>query len=154
MCEDRKLGLLPDASFAGDQRDSQSTSGGLVCEFGSHTFVLISRMCEKQTAVSHSSAKSEIISLDADLLRMDGLPAPQFGECVLETLSSRSVVRNLERRKRERFTPSHSLSDTCVFECIDHGPTNIPNNSHSVPLCTFEDNAAVIQMINRGRSSN
>ena len=31
-------------------------------------------MCKKQTAVSHSSTESEIISLDAGL-RMDGIPA-------------------------------------------------------------------------------
>ena len=32
--------------------------------FGSHTFVPISWMCKKQTAVSRSSTESEIISLD------------------------------------------------------------------------------------------
>ena len=32
--------------------------------FGSHAFVPISWMCKKQTAVSHSSTESEIISLD------------------------------------------------------------------------------------------
>ena len=42
--------------------------------FGSHTFVPTSWMCKKQTAVSHSSTESEIISLDAGL-RLDGLPA-------------------------------------------------------------------------------
>ena len=42
--------------------------------FGSHTFVLISWMCKKQTSVSHSSTESEIISLDAGL-RLDGIPA-------------------------------------------------------------------------------
>ena len=42
--------------------------------FGSHTFVLKSWMCKKQTAVSHSSTESEIISLDTGL-RLDGLLA-------------------------------------------------------------------------------
>ena len=42
--------------------------------FGSHTFVPISWMCKKQTAVSHSSTESKIISLDTGL-RLDGLPA-------------------------------------------------------------------------------
>ena len=42
--------------------------------FGSHTFVPISWICKKQTAVSHSSVESEIISLDAGL-RLDGIPA-------------------------------------------------------------------------------
>ena len=35
-----------------------------LCVFRSHTFVPISWMCKKQTAVSHSSTESEIISLD------------------------------------------------------------------------------------------
>ena len=56
---------------AGDLEDSKSTSGGTLCIFGSHTFVPISWMCKKQTAVSHSSTESEIISLAAGL-RLDG----------------------------------------------------------------------------------
>ena len=36
--------------------------------FGSHTFVPISWMCQKQTSVSHSSTESEIISLDTGLM--------------------------------------------------------------------------------------
>ena len=42
--------------------------------FRKQTFVPISWMCKKQTAVSHSSKEVEIISLDAGI-RMDGIPA-------------------------------------------------------------------------------
>ena len=69
-----RLGLLQDSEFAGDLEHSKSTSGGILCIFGSHTSVPISWMCKKQTSVSHSSTESEIISLDAGL-RMDGIPA-------------------------------------------------------------------------------
>ena len=62
-----KLGLFQDSDFAGDLEDSKSTSGGTLCVFGSHTIVPISWMCKKQTAVSHSSTESEIISLDTGL---------------------------------------------------------------------------------------
>ena len=48
-----------DSDIAGDLEDSKSTSGGTLCFFGSHTFVPISWMCKKQTAVSHSSTESE-----------------------------------------------------------------------------------------------
>ena len=58
-----RLGLSQDSDFAGDLEDSKSTSGGKLCVFGSHTFVPMSWMCKKQTAVSHSSTESEIISL-------------------------------------------------------------------------------------------
>ena len=69
-----RLGLVQDSDFAGDLEDSESTSGGTLCVLGSHTFVSISWMCKKQTAVSHSSTESEIISLDTGL-RLDGVPA-------------------------------------------------------------------------------
>ena len=59
--------LCQGCDFAGDLEDSKSTSGGTLCVFGSHTFVPISWMCKKQTAVSHSSTESEIISLDTGL---------------------------------------------------------------------------------------
>ena len=62
-----RLGLSQDSDFAGDLEDSKSMSGGILCIFGSHTFVPISWMCKKQTSVSHSSTESEIISLDAGL---------------------------------------------------------------------------------------
>ena len=73
-----RLGLFQDSDFAGDLEDSKSTSGGTLCIFGSHTFVPISWMCKKQTAVSHSSTESEILSLDTGL-RLDGLPALENG---------------------------------------------------------------------------
>ena len=50
-----RLGLFQDSDFAGDLEDSNKTSGGTLCIFGSHTFVAISWMCKKQTSVSHSS---------------------------------------------------------------------------------------------------
>ena len=52
-----RLGLFQDSDFAGDLEESKSTSGGTLCIFGSHTFVPISSMCEKQTSVSHSSTE-------------------------------------------------------------------------------------------------
>ena len=58
-----RLGLFLDSNFAGDPEDSKSTSGGLLCIFGSHTFVPRNWICKKQTSVSHSSTKAEIISL-------------------------------------------------------------------------------------------
>ena len=50
-----RLGLFRDSDFAGDLEDSKSTSVGVLCIFGSSTFVPVSWKCKKQTAVSHSS---------------------------------------------------------------------------------------------------
>ena len=72
--EDCFLALFQDASFAGDLKDSKSTSGGVLCLIGSHTYVTLAWKCKKQTAISHSSAEAEVISLDAGL-RMEGIPA-------------------------------------------------------------------------------
>ena len=62
-----RLGLSQDSDFAGDLEDPKSTSKGILCIFGSRTFVPVSWMCKKQTSVSHSSTESGIISLDAGL---------------------------------------------------------------------------------------
>ena len=81
------LDCFQDSDFAGDLEHSKSTSGGVLCFFGSKTFVSVSRMCKKQTSVSHSSTESKIISLDAGL-RMDGLLALDLWDIVIEVLRS------------------------------------------------------------------
>ena len=86
-----RLGLFQDSDFAGDLEDSKSTSGGTLCVFGSHTFVPISWMCKAQTAVSHSSTESEIISLDTGL-RLDGLPALGLWDLIVSVLGNVSRV--------------------------------------------------------------
>ena len=64
-----------------------STSGGVLCIFGSHTFVPMSWMCNKHTSVSHSSTESEIISLEAGLCT-DGIPALDLWDLVIEVFHS------------------------------------------------------------------
>ena len=75
--------IFQDSDFAADLEDSESTSGRLLCIFGSRTFVPISWMCKTQTSVSHSSTEAEIIFLDAGL-RMDGIPALDLWDLVIE----------------------------------------------------------------------
>ena len=81
-----RLGLFQDSDFAGDLEDSKSTSCGTLCVFGSHTFVPISWMCQKQTSVSHSSTESEIIFL------IYGIWSTQFLETRIR------VIKNGETR--------------------------------------------------------
>ena len=68
---DLKLVVYYDASFAGDPKDSTSTTGGLLCIVGPKTFVALNWICKKQGAVSHSSTEAELIALDA-AVRLDG----------------------------------------------------------------------------------
>ena len=83
---------------------------------------------------------------------MDGLPAPQFEECVSETLFIKPVKGHFERHTRERLNPSHHiLTINSVFESIDHEPPTFPTG-YTQPSSTFSKTKAVIQMINRGRS--
>ena len=87
--EDCTLMLFCDASFAGDLKDSKSTSGGILCVVGPHTFAPITWMCKKQGAVSHSSTEAEIISMDA-CVRLEGLPALDLWSMVIEVFSQHS----------------------------------------------------------------
>ena len=120
-----RLGLFQDSDFAGDLEDSKSTSGGTLCVFGSHTFVPISWMCKKQTAVSHSSTESEIISLDTGL-RLDGLPALQLWDLTVSVLgnisrvSDRSVKPESVEHKHQK---SHNKID--VTKDNDAVPSNV-----------------------------
>ena len=93
-----RLGLFQDSDFAGDLEDSKSTSGGVLCIFGSHTFVPINWMCKKQTSVPHSSTEANIISLDAGL-RMDGVPALTLWDLVIEIFHS--LPTKIEQPKEE-----------------------------------------------------
>ena len=117
-----RLGLFQDSDFAGDLEESQSTSGGVLCIFGSHTFVPISWMCKKQTSVSHSSAEAEIMSLDAGL-RMDGNPALTLWDLVIEVLHSEP---NNTDGPRESYgeTRQQSSSQTCITPSQSSTPTS------------------------------
>ena len=71
-------------------------------------------MCKKQTSVSHSSAGSEIISLDAGL-RLDGIPALDLWDLIVAVLGNTTQNR-IERRdpllnKREVRSPPHTIQE-------------------------------------------
>ena len=72
----------------------------------------------------------------------------------METLSTKPIKGNLECHKRERVIQFHSQFDKCVFGSVDDVPHNISKSAHPTQLYMFEDDAAVIQMINKGRSPN
>ena len=59
-----RLGLFQGSDFAGDFEDSKSTWGGILCFFGSRTFVPISWMCIRETNLSFTQfCGAEVISL-------------------------------------------------------------------------------------------
>ena len=147
-----RLGLFQDSDFAGDLEDSKSTSGGTLCIFGSHTFVPISWMCKKQTAVSHSSTESEIISLDTGL-RLDDLPALELWDLIVSVLENISRVSDRSGKPESDDHKHHKSHDKIdVTRNIDAVPSNVQSVRQEALLYLFEDNEAVIKMIIMGRS--
>ena len=144
-----RLGLFQDSDFAGDLEDSKSTSGGTLCVFGSHTFVPISWMCKKQTAVSNSSKESEMISLDTGL-RLDGLPALELWDLIVSVLGNISLISDRTGQPVNGKNKSHNKID--VIQHIDYVPSNVQSSNQEALLYVFEVNEAVIKMIIKGRS--
>ena len=147
-----RFGLFQYSDFAGDLEDSISTSGGTLCIFGSHTFVPIIWMCKKQTAVSHSSTESEIISLDTRL-RLNGLLALELWDLIVSVLGNVSCVSDRsgqpESDVHKRHKPHKKID---VMKDIDSVPSNVQSSLQEALLYVFEDNEAVITMIIKGRS--
>ena len=147
-----QTGTVQDSDFAGDLEDSKSTSGGTLCIFGSHTFVPISWMCKKQTAVSHSSTESEIISLDMGL-RLDRLLALELWDLIVSVLGNVSRVSDRSGKLDNDVHKRHkSQKKIDVMEDIDSVPSNVRSARQEALLFVFEDNEAVIKMIIKGRS--
>ena len=119
--------------------------------FGSHTFVPISWMCQKQTSVSHSLTESEIISLDAGL-RLDGIPALELWDLIVSVLGN--TIQTPERPGRPVVNDKDQRSQgmTNVLNHIDCVPSNVQCSHQEALLSVFEDNEAVIKMIIKGRS--
>ena len=147
-----RLGLFQDSDFAGDLEDSKSTSGGTLCIFGSHTFVPISWMCKKPTAVSHSSTESEIISFDAGL-RLDGLLALALWDLIVSVFGSVSHVSDRSGQP-DNDVKKHHKSQRRIdgMKDIDSVPSNVQSSRQEALLYVFEDNEAVIKMIIQVRS--
>ena len=145
-----RLGLFPNSDFAGYLEDSKATSGGTLCVYGSHTFVPRSWMCKKQTAVSHSSTESEIISLDAGL-RMDGIPTLDLWDLIVAVLLGNTYQSHKERRnpfmnKDEVSTPQRKQS---------HGMINDLNDVDFVSSSAYSSRQeAMLHIIEDKRSSD
>ena len=106
-------------------------------------------MCKKQTAVSHSSTESEIISLDTGL-RLDGLLALELWDLIVSVCGSVSHVSDRSGQP-ESDVKKHHKSQRRI-DVMDSVPSNVQSARQEALLCVFEDNEAVIKMIIKGRS--
>ena len=150
--EDCKLGLFQDASFAGDLRDLKIQRQEVYCACLDPTRLFQLRGCARSKPQFLTAVQSLNFSPGAGL-RVDGSPALQFGECLGKTSSKPARETLSVTYAKESFRFTHILT-TFFNESIDHVPPNIPNSSDSTRLYVFEDTAAVIQMIKKGRSPN
>ena len=104
-------------------------------------------MCKKQTAVSHSSTESEIISLDTGL-RLDGLPALELWDLIVSVFGSVSHVSDRSGQPDNDFHKHlRSQRRINVMENIDSVPSNVHSLRQETLLYVFEDNEAVMKMI-------
>ena len=109
-------------------------------------------MCKKQTAVSHSSTESEIISLDTGL-RLDGLPALELWDLIVSVFGNVSRVSDRSGQPDNDVHKHHkSQKKINEMENIDSVPSNFQSSSQEALLYVFEDNEAVIKIIIKGRS--
>ena len=145
-----KLGLFQNVSFAIDMQYSTSNSGVVLCFSGNRTFVSVSwLMCKKQVAVSHGSTETDVVSLDAEL-RMEGLPAYNFWECIVDVFEPANTAEG-------DATRNHSQFGQLLF--IDIVPSNILHTSHRPGSCfvTFSKHPpsmAVLQFIDQCSASH
>ena len=107
---------------------------------------------KKQTAVSHSSTESEIISLDTGL-RLDGFPALELWALIVSVLGNVSRVSDRSGKPESddhQHHKSHNKID--AMKDIDVVPSNVQSARQEALMYVFEDNEAVIKMIIKGRS--
>ena len=109
-------------------------------------------MCKEQTAVSHSSTESEIISLDTGL-RLDGLLALELWDLIVSVFGSVSQISDRSGQPdNDVHNHQKSQKQINVIENIDSVPSNVQSSRQEALLYVFEDNEAVIKMIIEGRS--
>ena len=98
-----------------------------MCVFGSHTFVPISWMCKTQTCVSHSSTKSEIISVDTEL-RMDGIPVLDPWDLDIIVIHSNSNQK--QKDKQARRNPLYDKQSEKRVNSQTNTPVSVNSTSH------------------------
>ena len=119
-------------------------------------------MCKKQTAVSHSSTESEIISLDAGL-RLDGITALDLWDLIVAVLGNTNqsheergdpFMNKLEVRSTPHTIQKRDQSQGVIndLDTVDFIPSNVQSSHQEALLYVFEDNEAVIKMIIKGKS--
>ena len=107
-------------------------------------------MYKKQTAVSHSSRISEIISLDTGL-RLDGLPAEIMGS-YCSYVWKRVFDFQIEQGDLLMLMLKQIKSQKKIIVIGNILQSNVQYSRQEALLHVFEDNETVIEMIINGRN--
>ena len=158
-----QIEIIPRLRLCWDCEDSESTSGRILCIFGSHThtFVPVSWMCKTQTSglTQFYWIWSSFLGCRSAHGRFSRSHSVGFGDWSI----SFRTKQNRRTQERAAGTPSavfksnmHNpipIQHTNVIPTnIDHIPSNTKNSNSSAMLHVFGDNEAVIKMIIKGRS--
>ena len=109
--EDCKLSLFQDTSFASDLQDSKSTSGGILCIFGSCTVLLFG--CARSNQQCPTAVPNRKSCRWMQVLRINGLHPLQVWECVMQTLNLHLSSVQREAEARCHCTEHWSRSGNC-----------------------------------------
>ena len=151
------LGLFQDSDFAGDLEDPKSTSGGILCIFGSQTFVPISLMCKKHTSVAHSSTEAEVIFSRCRITHGWDSRSRSLGFCDWSISFLTKPNQQNQRCERAKERTCRQLLNQNMQKQMPTTNTNVDLTSiitfhqseqHSgsfAMLSVFEDNEAVIK---------
>ena len=156
-----RLGLFQDSDFSGDLEDSKSTSVEH-CVFSEVIRLFQSVGCVRNKRQFAQFNRIRNHFLDAGL-RLDGIPALDLWDlivAVLENTNQSNKARgDLLMNKREVRSPPHTIqkrkqSQRVIndLDNVDFIPSNVKSSHQEALLYVFEDNAAVIKMIIKGRS--
>ena len=150
-----RLGLFQDSDFPGDLEDSKSTSRGILCFFGSHTFC---------------SNKLDVLETNFSFAQFNRIRNHLFGRWIEIGLDTSLDVWDLIVLVLGNIIQTHDRTgQPVVGRDTSHEPSqqsqgmiNVLNNMIVFPqtfnfrikklCCIFKDNEAVIKMIIKGRS--
>ena len=98
--------------------------------------------CKKQTAVSHISTESEIISLDTGL-RLHGLLALELWDLIISVFGSVTQTSDRTARLFDTERSQKSQGKINVMENIDSVPSsNVQSSRQEALMYVFEDNGS------------
>ena len=157
-----RLGLFQDSNYAGDFEDSKSTTGGILCIFGSNTFG-----CARNRLRSHTVQRKLKYFLFVKVYAWMETKLSIFRNLVVEVFHSSpnqlNKTKNQVRGNSSRNTTSNKHTqnqikvptqhDNFYLSDVDYVPSNAKFSQFGAMLYIFEENEAVIKMIIKDRCS-